>query len=95
MEAIKKITDIKKALIKPPAKAIEQKYLKSLCDKTTDSRSKTAPYISQYLIKKIGAIGIEKLTTEDSTVGWLIILPPGVGWDTMWYESEPPFPTLS
>ena len=28
-------------------------------------------------------------SVELNNVGWLILLPPGVSWDIMWYESEP------
>ena len=40
--------------------------------------------------QKNGCFFICFMAFTSNHVGWLIILPPGVGWDIMGYESEPP-----
>ena len=39
-----------------------------------------------------GCFFIRFVMFTSTLVGWVIILPPGIGWDTMWCESEP-FPS--
>ena len=38
---------------------------------------------------KMGAFSIRFVTLTSTLVGWLILLPPGVSWYIMEYESEP------
>ena len=40
--------------------------------------------------RKVGVFFSRFVMLTGTHVGWLIILTPGVGWDIMVYESEPP-----
>ena len=36
----------------------------------------------------MGDIFIHSVVVTSTLVGWLILLPPGIGWDIMWYKSD-------
>ena len=38
---------------------------------------------------KMDTLFVRFVTFTSTLVGWLILLPPGVGWDIMGYESDP------